>query len=45
MESIVEIMGNLMAVQNDDNATAQALRRRFPAKKNEKGEAYDPVFF
>jgi cation-transporting ATPase E len=33
MENIEEIMGNLMAVQNDDNATAQALHRRFPARK------------
>lgn len=29
---IDEIMGNLMSVQHDDNATARALKKRFPVK-------------
>lgn len=34
VEEIEEIMGNLMAVLKDENATADALRRRFRIKKN-----------
>lgn len=34
VEEIEEIMGNLMTVLKDENATADALRRRFRIKKN-----------
>ena len=45
MEEIDVIMGNMMYVLKDQNATIDALRERFPAKQDMTSGTCDSVLF